>query len=278
MIEVSVEARQGDSGGPILNQQGEIAGVLFGAGRGATSGSHAPRVNSFLESVYPILREAPDSGLATSPNAIAQGVAKPPVIANANWDRSANKADGAGSDAMRTGALLIEESEESAPANSSRAARPLVAAKTTPRRATEAELRDWVTPAASSEEAESTTSRSQEVEPIRVARINRKQLENVVNSGNQNEYRKPSSTLVEPRDQEDCAKFDPAFPNLSGGSEGETFSLEPADSLQSASHASANEKLPGGGLFEQGKAFLALLGGVTVLLQVVKFLGASKSA
>lgn len=32
MVEVSAEARQGDSGGPILNERGEMAGVLFGAG------------------------------------------------------------------------------------------------------------------------------------------------------------------------------------------------------------------------------------------------------
>src|SRR5690606_10770202 len=39
LVELDVEARQGDSGGPILNGQGELAGVLFGAGRGTTLGS-----------------------------------------------------------------------------------------------------------------------------------------------------------------------------------------------------------------------------------------------
>jgi len=48
MIEVSVEARRGDSGGPILNQQGELAGVLFGASTGTTSGSHSGRVRRFV--------------------------------------------------------------------------------------------------------------------------------------------------------------------------------------------------------------------------------------
>lgn len=51
MLEVSVEARQGDSGGPILNQRGEIAGVLFGSSTGATSGSYAGRVRQFLTGV-----------------------------------------------------------------------------------------------------------------------------------------------------------------------------------------------------------------------------------
>ncbi len=53
MVELSVEARQGDSGGPILNQQGELAGVLFGAGRGFTLGSFAGRVQTFLTSLAP---------------------------------------------------------------------------------------------------------------------------------------------------------------------------------------------------------------------------------
>ncbi|HLA84532.1 MAG TPA: trypsin-like peptidase domain-containing protein [Thermoguttaceae bacterium] len=51
MIELSTGARQGDSGGPILNQQGELAGVLFGAAWGKTSGSHCVRVKQFLDPV-----------------------------------------------------------------------------------------------------------------------------------------------------------------------------------------------------------------------------------
>lgn len=53
MIELSAEARQGDSGGPILNERGELAGVLFGAGGGTTSGSFCGRVRWFLESAWP---------------------------------------------------------------------------------------------------------------------------------------------------------------------------------------------------------------------------------
>ncbi len=44
MVEVAVSARQGDSGGPIFNEQGELAGVLFGEGHGRTSGSYCGRV------------------------------------------------------------------------------------------------------------------------------------------------------------------------------------------------------------------------------------------
>ncbi|TWT77417.1 Serine protease [Posidoniimonas polymericola] len=53
LVELSVEARQGDSGGPILNARGELAGVLFGASNGTTLGSFAPRVETFLASVAP---------------------------------------------------------------------------------------------------------------------------------------------------------------------------------------------------------------------------------
>ncbi len=48
MVELSAEARQGDSGGPIFNERGELAGVLFGASRGTTSGSYCGRVSEFL--------------------------------------------------------------------------------------------------------------------------------------------------------------------------------------------------------------------------------------
>jgi len=53
MVELATEARQGDSGGPIFNQQGELAGVLFGSGPGYTSGSYGGRVLQFLATVVP---------------------------------------------------------------------------------------------------------------------------------------------------------------------------------------------------------------------------------
>jgi S1-C subfamily serine protease len=60
MVELDVEARQGDSGGPILNDRGEIAGVLFGAGQGTTLGSFAPRVSTFLSSLAPDIGQVND--------------------------------------------------------------------------------------------------------------------------------------------------------------------------------------------------------------------------
>lgn len=66
MVELDAEARQGDSGGPIFNQAGELAGVLFGAGQGTTLGSFAPRVRCFLASVAPNIDEANNKSIAAA--------------------------------------------------------------------------------------------------------------------------------------------------------------------------------------------------------------------
>ena len=50
-VELSAGARQGDSGGPILNERGELAGVLFGQNNGHTIGSCSTRLRAFLASV-----------------------------------------------------------------------------------------------------------------------------------------------------------------------------------------------------------------------------------
>jgi hypothetical protein len=57
IVEVDVEARRGDSGGPICNSRGEIAGILFGAAGnlfsgGYTMGSYCGRVRPFLAAAY----------------------------------------------------------------------------------------------------------------------------------------------------------------------------------------------------------------------------------
>jgi serine protease Do len=66
MVELDVEARQGDSGGPIFNDRGELAGVLFGAGGGTTLGSFGGRVESFLATLAPDIGRAADSALMAS--------------------------------------------------------------------------------------------------------------------------------------------------------------------------------------------------------------------
>jgi hypothetical protein len=67
MIELSVPARNGDSGGPILNDRGEIAGVLFGSAYGRTTGSYCGRLRWFLTSVADDFQRLP-----AQPAAIAQ--------------------------------------------------------------------------------------------------------------------------------------------------------------------------------------------------------------
>ncbi len=50
-VELRARARQGDSGGPIFNGQGDLAGVLFGESDGRTIGSCSTRVRTFLAEV-----------------------------------------------------------------------------------------------------------------------------------------------------------------------------------------------------------------------------------
>lgn len=74
MVELDVEARQGDSGGPIFNERGELAGVLFGAGSGTTLGSFGGQVESFLATLAPDIGRAADDALVErQPVSIAVG-------------------------------------------------------------------------------------------------------------------------------------------------------------------------------------------------------------
>lgn len=73
-VELSATARQGDSGGPILNAQGELAGVLFGQNDGRTIGSVSTRLRTFLASVGSSGFQAlPIAEFSTAP-AIARGL------------------------------------------------------------------------------------------------------------------------------------------------------------------------------------------------------------
>jgi hypothetical protein len=71
MVEVAVSARQGDSGGPILDASGQLAGVLFGEGGGRTSGSYCRRVHQFLSTI-----SFPAGGLGPAP--IGPATTNPP--------------------------------------------------------------------------------------------------------------------------------------------------------------------------------------------------------
>lgn len=75
IVEVATTARQGDSGGPIFNQRGELAGVLFGSDGGATAGSYSGRIRHFLASAWPPA-EPPDQSAVARTGA---GEPRPPV-------------------------------------------------------------------------------------------------------------------------------------------------------------------------------------------------------
>lgn len=78
IVELNVQARQGDSGGPIFNDRGELAGVLFGAARGTTLGSFGGRVQTFLATLAPdIGSKQPPTQLVQSPPPLPQVVATP---------------------------------------------------------------------------------------------------------------------------------------------------------------------------------------------------------
>mgnify|MGYP003729524357 CR=1 FL=1 len=73
IVELSVGAREGDSGGPILNERGELAGVLFGTSWGTTMGSYCGRVERFLAATASQFQR-----LAPPPAEFAQQYHNPP--------------------------------------------------------------------------------------------------------------------------------------------------------------------------------------------------------
>ncbi len=67
MVELSAAARNGDSGGPIFNSRGELAGVLFGSASGRTTGSYCGRVRGFLAPIVDDFRRADAIWIAQHP-------------------------------------------------------------------------------------------------------------------------------------------------------------------------------------------------------------------
>jgi hypothetical protein len=83
ILEVDVEARRGDSGGPICNSRGEIAGILFGAAGnpwsgGYTMGSYCGRVRQFLAVAYLDFQRLP-----VGSSVISQSTARQPATSAA---------------------------------------------------------------------------------------------------------------------------------------------------------------------------------------------------
>ncbi len=67
MVELSVGARNGDSGGPILNSRGELAGVLFGSAFGRTTGSYCGRLHGFVDLVAGDFRRISNQAMLAGP-------------------------------------------------------------------------------------------------------------------------------------------------------------------------------------------------------------------
>ena len=74
----AVEARHGDSGGPIINGRGEVCGVLFGSAPGYTIGSYGGRVRQFLATVIPDGKPGSDLANGAANIAAASPAISPP--------------------------------------------------------------------------------------------------------------------------------------------------------------------------------------------------------
>lgn len=87
-VELDVEARQGDSGGPIFNDQNQLAGVLFGAGQGTTLGSYEGRVKGFLATI------APDIGTRKEKVIVATAEGEKPMLRKVEPDSVNSQSEG----------------------------------------------------------------------------------------------------------------------------------------------------------------------------------------
>lgn len=116
MVEVGTPAREGDSGGPIFNHRGELAGVLFGTGMGRTMGSYCGRVRTFVapllaqmeqmdradEALWAASQAAPsaavsDTQLAASPNqSVRPGASRWEPVGTGASDPASDSADAIG--------------------------------------------------------------------------------------------------------------------------------------------------------------------------------------
>lgn len=115
MVELDVQARQGDSGGPIFNQRGEMAGVLFGAGEGTTIGSFAPRVESFLATLAPDIGANTEQAIADVGDRPAPEVHTTGQSADDSFDRYSTWP----SSPWNTATLASNPAQSSSPTNDS---------------------------------------------------------------------------------------------------------------------------------------------------------------
>jgi hypothetical protein len=102
MVELAAPARNGDSGGPILNSRGELAGVLFGTAFGRTTGSYCGRVRGFLATVEGDFRALSNRVMLADQS--RRTGAPPPAVIPAGLARE-HPADSAAGDAPQPPAL-----------------------------------------------------------------------------------------------------------------------------------------------------------------------------
>ena len=104
MVELSAGARQGDSGGPIFNNRGQLAGVLFGAAWGQTTGSYCGRVRQFLTSATDDFRrlEAGATMIAQRPQGPAEPIGSPRSSGASVAARQPQPGDGALAEQVRS--------------------------------------------------------------------------------------------------------------------------------------------------------------------------------
>lgn len=142
LVELVGEARQGDSGGPIFNTDGELAGVLFGESGGRTIGASSPRVRAFLASVGSDGYAAPAVAAASSPQSGTAGAAGPPTSVDQAALAVASPAGSAPELASRPGTPMISASLRG-PSGAGQGAPPAavaVASQSTPPALTSAEV------------------------------------------------------------------------------------------------------------------------------------------
>ncbi len=105
LVEVGAAARQGDSGGPILNSRGELAGVLFGQGDGYTMGAYGGRVLQFLN-------QLPDTDSLTRGTIAQLAAARTESIPATNTIAANPQAIPS---PLQVGAILVSNSPEKSP-------------------------------------------------------------------------------------------------------------------------------------------------------------------
>lgn len=90
MVELGVSARMGDSGGPILNQNNEMVGVLFGSDGKVTTGAYCGRVGMFLNGALADFRSLPSRSTpeTASPMMVAEHREPSSPTTPPNWIRT----------------------------------------------------------------------------------------------------------------------------------------------------------------------------------------------